>query len=65
MADNLSGEFSRMFKKQLRESRFTDFQNVLQWAKDMGIHVNDLIGKDGCVQIRNGSDVIHVYPNWG
>ncbi len=37
MADNMEGEFSREFKQQMRENRFSDWESLEQWLKEQKI----------------------------
>lgn len=37
MADNMEGEFSREFKQQMRENRFSDWESLEEWLKSQNI----------------------------
>lgn len=56
MADNMEGEFSREFKQQMRENRFSDWESLEQWLKEQKISYSK---PDFKIVVND----IHIYTN--
>jgi hypothetical protein len=59
--DNMEGDFSRMYKEQLRKSRNDDFDSIVKWIEENGFTKRDM---GGCLRVmRSHNETIDIYPN--